>query len=110
MLTQLGLAYFVEDGILVITSEDSAKTPLPPSMAGPTPLERMIEKGERGELSSTELKELIEVVKLSQQVRSFHDNAGTGCRPSAPLRRPVGRSRPPRSPTRRGSCSRTSAS
>ena len=38
----------------------------------------MIEKAERGELSSSELKELIEVVKLSQQVRTIHDNPPEG--------------------------------
>lgn len=72
VLTQLGLAYFVEDGILVITGEDAAKKPLPPPMAGPSPLDQMLEKSERGELSSTELKELIEVLKLRRQVEEVH--------------------------------------
>ena len=73
-LTQLGLAYFVEDGILVITSEDRAKEPLPPSVATPAPIGKMIEKSERGELSSSELKELIEVIKLRRQVKLMHEN------------------------------------
>jgi RNA polymerase sigma factor (sigma-70 family) len=73
LLTQLGLAYFVEDGMLVITSEDSAKKPLPSPMAGPTPLDRMVEKAERGEMSVKELKELLEVIKLIQQVRHLHE-------------------------------------
>ncbi len=74
LLTQLGLAYFVEDGMLVITSEDSAKKPLPSPMAGPTPLDRMVEKAERGEMSVKELQELIEVIKLSKQARRLHNN------------------------------------
>jgi RNA polymerase sigma factor (sigma-70 family) len=73
-LTQLHMAYFVEDGILVITSEDSAKLRLPPSIAGPTPLQRRIEKAERGDLSSGELKELIEVVKLSRELTLLHES------------------------------------
>ena len=74
ILTQLGLAYFVEDGILVITSEDRAKEPLPPSVATPAPIGKMIEKSERGELSSSELKELIEVIRLRRQVKVMHEN------------------------------------
>ncbi len=74
LLTQLGLAYFVEDGMLVITSENSAKKPLPSPMAGPTPLDRMVEKAERGEMSVEELKELLELIKLSKQARRLHHN------------------------------------
>src|SRR5262249_29703790 len=62
ILTQLGMAYFVEDGILVITSEDRAREPLPPAVATPAPIAKMIEKSEQGELNSSELKELIEVI------------------------------------------------
>lgn len=72
VLTQLGLAYFVQDGMLVITSEDSAKNPLPPAMASPTPLDRMVEKAERGEMTAREVKELIELVKLSKEVSRLH--------------------------------------
>lgn len=72
VLTQLGLAYFVQDGTLVITSEDSAKNPLPPAMALPTPLDRMVEKAERGEMTAREVKELIELVKLSKEVSRLH--------------------------------------
>ncbi len=70
VLTQLGLAYFVEDGILVITGEDSAvQGHLPPSMADPAPiLDNAVEKAERGELTSSEMKELIEVIKLQRQL------------------------------------------
>jgi hypothetical protein len=77
MLAQLGLAYFVQDGILVVTSEDRAREPLPPSVASPAPIAKMIEKSERGELTSAELKELIEVFKLRRQVRVMHDTYDT---------------------------------
>jgi RNA polymerase sigma factor (sigma-70 family) len=74
ILTQLGMAYFVQDGILVITSEDDAKDPLPPPIANPAPIGMMIAKSERGELSSSELKELIEVIRLRRQVKLMHEN------------------------------------
>ena len=69
ILTQLKLAYFVEDGILVITSGNSAaQAHLPPSMAGPSPFMEKQEKAERGELSLSEMQELIELVKLQDQL------------------------------------------
>ncbi|MHB1560674.1 MAG: RNA polymerase sigma factor [Isosphaeraceae bacterium] len=72
VLTQLGLVYFVQDGVLVITAADEEEVSLPPSMVSPTPLDRMVEKAERGEMSAGEIKELIEVVKLSKQVSILH--------------------------------------
>jgi hypothetical protein len=69
MLAQLDLAYFVEDGILVITSHDSAyQKHLPPSMTRPMPIFEMQEKATRGELSVNELKEFVEVLKLRNEV------------------------------------------
>ena len=76
MLTQLGLAYFVEDGILVVTSKDQAREPLPPSIATPDPILKMVEKSERGELTSIELNELIEVMRLRRVVRLMHEGQG----------------------------------
>jgi RNA polymerase sigma factor (sigma-70 family) len=69
ILTQLGLAYYVEDGILIITSEDSASQKhLPPSMASPPPIFDLQDKAERGELSVSEMKEVIELLKLRNEV------------------------------------------
>jgi RNA polymerase sigma factor (sigma-70 family) len=68
-LAQIGLAYYVEDGILVITSEDSAaQKHLPPSMASPPPILEMQEKAERGELSLSETRDVIELLKLRNEV------------------------------------------
>ena len=68
MLTQLGLAYFVEDGILVITSQDSeAQGHLPPSMTAPPPFFAMQKRAERGEMTASEMKEFIEFVKLRNE-------------------------------------------
>jgi RNA polymerase sigma factor (sigma-70 family) len=67
ILTQLGLAYFVDDGILVITSAGSADDRLPP-MHGPTPILEKAKKAERGELTAGEMKELIEHFKLRNEV------------------------------------------
>ena len=54
ILTQLGLAYFVEDGILVITSEDRGEEALAALHGHPDSARSAeIEKAERGELSST---------------------------------------------------------
>jgi hypothetical protein len=70
LLDQLGLVYFVDDGILVITSSDRGEqSALPPSMAEPSPLVKKQEQAERGELTTDEMKELIEVLKLVRQVR-----------------------------------------
>ena len=66
MLTQLGLAYFVEDGMLVVTSEDSAGKPLPPSMRGATPLTEKMEKAERGELTMEEMEDLLKYLKTRE--------------------------------------------
>jgi hypothetical protein len=68
-LAQLGLAYYVEDGMLVITSDASAaQKHLPPSMASASPILEMQEKAERGELSLSEMKELVELIKLRNEV------------------------------------------
>jgi RNA polymerase sigma factor (sigma-70 family) len=68
LLTQLGLAYFVEDGMLVITSESSAGKPLPPSMRGATPLTEKMEKAERGELTMEEMEDLLKYLKTRETV------------------------------------------
>ncbi len=85
MLTQLGLAYFVEDGMLVITSEDSAGKALPPSMRGATPLTEKMEKAERGELTMTEMEDLLKYLKTRESLlrqglhvseESYEDRSG----------------------------------
>jgi hypothetical protein len=85
MLAQLDLAYFVEDGILVITSHDSAyQNHLPPSMTRPMPIFEMQVKANRGELTLDELKELVEVLKLRNEVSRLASGEG------AKERRPAG--------------------
>ncbi len=95
MLTQLGLAYFVEDGILVITSQDSeAQGHLPPSMTAPPPFFAMQKRAERGEMTASEMKEFIEFVKLRNEALRLtkgpesedegeHAKAGGTAKPSA---------------------------
>jgi RNA polymerase sigma factor (sigma-70 family) len=68
LLKQLDLIYFVEDGILCITSAKSEGA-FGPTMHGPSPLELKMDKAEQGELSVEEMKELIEVIKLRHQIR-----------------------------------------
>ena len=67
VLKQIDLVYFVEDGLLYITSEDSAE-PLRPSMHEPSPILQKAEKAERGELSLAEMKELVETLKVRLQI------------------------------------------
>ncbi len=78
-LAQIGLVYFVEDGILVVTSEESeAQSHLPPAMARPSPFMETQQKAERGELSLGELQEWMEYSKLrneAMQVASPHEGA-----------------------------------
>jgi hypothetical protein len=68
LLGQLGLVYFVDDGILCITSQDSENLGFAPTNASPTPLQEKELKAERGELSVTEMKELVEMVKLQREL------------------------------------------
>ena len=65
LLKQIDLVYFVEDGLLYITANDSeiAKRHLEPAIAEPSPIMQKITKAERGELSVTEMQELLELLK-----------------------------------------------
>lgn len=68
LLKQLDLTYFVEDGILYITSLNSMGR-FDPTMHEPSPVLEKIKKAERGELSPTEMKDLIELLKSQAEVR-----------------------------------------
>ena len=69
-LKQLDLIYFVDDGLLYITSKESdgSQGTLGPAMAEPSPILQKAEKAERGEMSLPEMKELIEIFKVREQV------------------------------------------
>jgi hypothetical protein len=84
ILAQLDLVYFVEDGILVITAAESEKpSSLPPSMARPSPIFEKVVRAERGELTISELKELIEYHKLLNEVQRLgNPEGGTGHQPA----------------------------
>ena len=74
-LRQLDLFYFVVDGMLFITSQESAAAgnPLPPAMSGPSALAEKLEKAERGELTLEEMKDLIAVIKANKELEHIHD-------------------------------------
>jgi RNA polymerase sigma factor (sigma-70 family) len=76
LLSQLGLVYFVEDGMIVITSEESEQGGLPPSMRQQTPILARAAKAERGELTRAEMEELIELFKVRATVMNYA--AGNG--------------------------------
>jgi RNA polymerase sigma factor (sigma-70 family) len=76
-LAQLDLAYFVEDGILYITSQESADQGLPPAIPKAHPLFDKIDKAERGELTPLEMKELIEILKYQNEIESLQASRKT---------------------------------
>jgi hypothetical protein len=75
MLKQLGLVYYVEDGILVITSPEAAERGMGADRARPSRLKAEMEKAERGELGADEMKALSEKLKLLGEIRKLHDAA-----------------------------------
>ncbi len=76
LLTQLGLVYFVEDGMIVITSEESEQGGLPPSMRQQTPILARAAQAERGELTQAEMEELIELFKVRTTVMKYASGEG----------------------------------
>jgi RNA polymerase sigma factor (sigma-70 family) len=75
ILKQLDLAYFVEDGILCITSADREGT-FGPAHAGPNPIAERLEKAERGELTLAEMTELTDFLKMQAQVAKLASQSG----------------------------------
>jgi hypothetical protein len=73
MLKQLGLVYFVDDGVLCITSEASSSSKFAPSMLEVSPFLEKQEKAERGELSVDQMKELFEIMKLQKEMHKLKD-------------------------------------
>jgi hypothetical protein len=71
VLKQLGLVYFVDDGVLCITSADSQEPKFGPSMLEVSPFLEKQDKAERGELSVSEMKELIEIMKLHNEMEKL---------------------------------------
>ena len=72
-LSQLDLGYFVVDGMLYITSLESAENgSLPPSHARRPRREcEKLEKAERGELTLDEMKDLIEMLKTQTEIEAI---------------------------------------
>ena len=78
LLNQLDLVYFVDDGALCITSKKSMDRFDFTAVHEPTPLILRAEKAERGELSLTEMKDLVELVKTRAEVRKLAEADGGG--------------------------------
>jgi RNA polymerase sigma factor (sigma-70 family) len=85
ILKQINLAYYVDDGLLVITSKDSTDTSptLGPSMAKASPLLEKQMKARRGELSVDELTSLIAELKLINQMEALLSHEDPGPRANA---------------------------
>ncbi len=67
VLKQLGLIYFIDDGMMYVTSEGSEPSLGRPS-AEPSPVTMRIEKAERGELTYAEMEELLKFLKKRDEV------------------------------------------
>jgi RNA polymerase sigma factor (sigma-70 family) len=82
-LRQIDLIYYVDDGILVITSQESAEqSKLPPSTTEPSPFMLKQEKAERGEMTLKEMKEFVEELKVRQEMtQSLHSLESERSRP-----------------------------
>jgi hypothetical protein len=77
-LSQLNLGYFIVDGMLYITSDESASNgSIPPSLASPSPRMEKLEKAERGELTVSEMKELIETLKCQAEIEAIQHDKNT---------------------------------
>jgi hypothetical protein len=70
VLKQIDLVYFVEDGLLYITASDCeiAKRHLAPAIAEPSPIAQKVASAEHGDLSLSEMKELLELLKTRDQI------------------------------------------
>jgi hypothetical protein len=71
VLKQLGLVYFVDDGVLCITNAESQEPKFGPSMLEVSPFLEKQEKAKRGELPVSEMKELIETMKLQNEMEKL---------------------------------------
>jgi hypothetical protein len=76
LLTQLGLCYYVDDGLLVITSQSSELTALPPSIQRPLSLEEQKLKAERGEMDLDLMTSFIAKLKLIKELKSLDAPGG----------------------------------
>jgi RNA polymerase sigma factor (sigma-70 family) len=80
LLKQLDLVYFVEDGMLYITSSESENRwgELGPAMSEPSPILQRAGKAERGELSLLEMQDLVELFKTRDQIIKLAGGGGHG--------------------------------
>ncbi len=78
LMKQIGLGYFVVDGMLYITSEDAAKQPLGTPMQTPAPLSLRMAKAERGELTMQEMEEMVKFLKTRQQILNLNEENTEG--------------------------------
>jgi RNA polymerase sigma factor (sigma-70 family) len=70
-LQQLGLVYFVDDGLLVITSQNSEQTKLDPSKVEPSSFRKKREMAEKGEMRVKEMEDFAAELKVRKQVMNL---------------------------------------
>jgi RNA polymerase sigma factor (sigma-70 family) len=96
VLAQLGLIYWVEDGMIYITSEGSEQTQgaLKPSMGVISPILERAARAERGELTLQEMEGLIKEFKARDLVMKLasgeaHEEGGPGASAAGARAKPV---------------------
>jgi hypothetical protein len=71
MLKQLNLCYWIQDGMIVISSDSEDKGPLPSPIHEPSTRQRLENKLERGELSAEERKEYLEILQEASEIEKL---------------------------------------
>jgi hypothetical protein len=82
ILRQLGLTFFVEDGLMVIYTEEGGRRPedFRPKLSPdkPSPLKEMQQKAERGELDAAQRKELIQTLRDLKEIDALINDPDYG--------------------------------
>jgi RNA polymerase sigma factor (sigma-70 family) len=71
ILKQLGLCYWIQDGMIVISSESDERGPLPSPIHEPPTRQRLENKLQRGELSPEERAEYLEILQDESQIEKL---------------------------------------
>ena len=85
LLKQLDLMYFVDDGILYISSAETEDpwARFGPAISEPPPILQRAKKAKRGELSTSEAKDLLELLKTREQIMKLESGeTGPGHEPA----------------------------
>ncbi len=93
LLKQLDLMYLVDDGVLYITAAESEDPwrRFGPAIAEPPPILQRIEKAKRGELSLSEAKDVLELLKTRAQIAKLEEGAAEVVKTGEQTEKPAAR-------------------